>query len=64
MFWMAANDDVGSRDPSPRFNLAKKTPLNTIVWSRTDQYSMVDVSIGEVIAWLDKLKASATAAAK
>jgi pimeloyl-ACP methyl ester carboxylesterase len=63
LFWMAANDDTGPRDPSARFNLAKKTPLNTIVWSRTDQYSMVDVSIAEVIAWLDKLKASTTAAA-
>jgi pimeloyl-ACP methyl ester carboxylesterase len=63
-FWMAANDDTGPRDPSARFDLVPKTPLNTIVWSRTDQYSMVDVSIAEVIAWLDKLKATATAAAR
>jgi hypothetical protein len=61
-FWMAANDDIGARDPTPRFNLAKRTPLNTLVWSTTDQYSMVDVSIAEVIAWLDKLKLAGTAA--
>ncbi len=58
LFWMAANDDLGPRDPSTRFALAQKTPLNTLVWSKTDQYSMVDVSIGDVIAWLDKLKAA------
>jgi pimeloyl-ACP methyl ester carboxylesterase len=61
LFWMAANDDTGTRDPSRSFNLAQKTPLNTIVWSKTDQYSMIDVSIGEVIAWLDKLKAAPAA---
>jgi len=61
-FWMAANDDTGPRDPTPRFNLAQKTPLNTIVWSKTDQYSMIDVSIADVLAWLDKLKTSPTAA--
>jgi pimeloyl-ACP methyl ester carboxylesterase len=60
--WMAANDDVGPRDPTSRFNAVQKTPLNAIVWSRSDQYSMIDVSIGDVIAWLDKLKSSATAA--
>src|SRR6185295_10436755 len=60
-FWMAANDDTGTRDPSSSFSLAQRTPLNTIVWSKTDQYSMVDVSIADVMAWLDKLKLSATA---
>src|SRR4051812_29516994 len=55
-FWMAANDDVGPRDPMAQFKLAKANPLNTIVWSKSDQYSMIDVSIGDVIAWLDKLK--------
>jgi hypothetical protein len=63
VFWMAANDDTGTRDPSPRFNLLPKTPLTTIVWSKTDQYSMVDVSIADVIAWLDRVKAAATTAA-
>jgi pimeloyl-ACP methyl ester carboxylesterase len=62
LFWMAANDDTGPRDPSERFKLAKPNPLNTIVWSRTDQYSMIDVSIGDLIAWLDKFKQSATSA--
>jgi pimeloyl-ACP methyl ester carboxylesterase len=56
LFWMAANDDTGVRDPSARFNLAPGGPLNTLVWSKTDQYSMVDVSIADVIAWLDRLK--------
>src|SRR5262249_3687221 len=31
MLWMAANDDLGPRDPTPRFSLAQKTPLNEIV---------------------------------
>jgi pimeloyl-ACP methyl ester carboxylesterase len=60
LFWMAANDDTGTRDPSNRFKLAAPSRLNTLVWSKTDQYSMIDVSIGEVIAWLDRMKAAAT----
>jgi pimeloyl-ACP methyl ester carboxylesterase len=59
VLWMAANDDRGPRDPTPRFRLIKADPLSALIWSVSDQYSMVDVSLGEVIAWLDKLKAAA-----
>jgi pimeloyl-ACP methyl ester carboxylesterase len=59
VLWMAANDDRGSRDPTARFRLIKPNPLSSLVWSVSDQYSMVDVSLGEVIAWLDKLKSAA-----
>jgi pimeloyl-ACP methyl ester carboxylesterase len=56
VLWMGANDDKGPRDPSARFALIKANPLNTLTWSVSDQYSMVDVSLPEVIAWLNKLK--------
>jgi hypothetical protein len=55
---MAANDDLGPRDPTARFKMIRPMPLNTLVWSVSDQYSMVDVSVGEVIAWLAKVKAA------
>jgi pimeloyl-ACP methyl ester carboxylesterase len=64
LFWMAANDDLGPRDPTPHFSLAKANPLNAVVWSKTDQYSMIDVSIGDVIVWLDKLKAASATPAQ
>jgi pimeloyl-ACP methyl ester carboxylesterase len=56
VLWLAANDDKGPRDPSARFALIKAHPLNSLMWSVSDQYSMVDVSLGEVIAWLGKIK--------
>ena len=58
VLWMAANDDLGPRDPSARFKLIKASPLNNLVWSVSDQSSMVDVSLAEVIAWLGKVKAA------
>ena len=59
LLWVAANDDLGPRDPTALFNYAKPNPLNTLVWSKSDEFSMVDVSIDEVLAWLAKLKAAA-----
>jgi dienelactone hydrolase len=59
VLWLAANDDLGTRDPTPRFRLIKAHPLNSLVWSVSDQYSMVDVSLPQVTAWLDKLKSAA-----
>lgn len=57
VLWMAANDDLGTRDPSARFKLIKPSPLNTLAWSVSDQYSIVDVSLDQVIQWLGKIKA-------
>jgi pimeloyl-ACP methyl ester carboxylesterase len=57
VLWLAANDDLGTRDPTARFKLIKPAPLTTLMWSVSDQYSMVDVSLPEVIAWLGKVKA-------
>ena len=59
LLWVAANDDLGPRDPTALFNYAKPNPLNALVWSKSDEFSMVDVSIDEVLAWLAKLKAAA-----
>ncbi len=56
VLWMAANDDKGTRDPSARFANIKANPLNALTWSVSDQYSMVDVSLPEVITWLNKVK--------
>jgi dienelactone hydrolase len=62
MLWMAANDDLGPRDPTDLFNRAHPNPLNTLVWSKSDEFDMIDVSIDDVIAWLGKLKAATTIA--
>ena len=56
---MAANDALGTRDPSARFQLLKPTALSALVWSVSDQYSMVDVSLDQVIESLCKVKAAA-----
>jgi len=57
VLWLAANDDLGTRDPTPRFRQIKPGPLTTLVWSVSDQYSMVDVSLDPVIQWLGKVRA-------
>jgi dienelactone hydrolase len=58
VLWMAANDDLGPRDPRPQYELIKANPQSTLVWSVSDQYSMVDVSLPVVIDWLGKIKAA------
>jgi pimeloyl-ACP methyl ester carboxylesterase len=60
LLWIDANDTVGPRDPTPRFNLAPATPLNTFIRSTTDHFAMVDKSADDLIAWLEKVKASAS----
>jgi hypothetical protein len=59
VLWMAANDDLGTRDPSARFQLLKPTALSALVWSVSDQYSMVDVSLDQVIECLGRVNAAA-----
>jgi hypothetical protein len=58
LLWMAANDDLGPRDPTDRFKRAPANPLSSLIWSTSDEFDMVDVSIDQTIAWLNKLKAA------
>jgi pimeloyl-ACP methyl ester carboxylesterase len=56
LLWIAANDDVGPRDPMDKFKLAAKNDRNKLARSTTDHYSMVDVEVGTVVAWLNELR--------
>jgi dienelactone hydrolase len=56
VLWMAANDDLGPRDPTSQYNLIKPDAQNALMWSVSDQYSMVDVSLPQAIDWLNKIR--------